>query len=123
VAFEAGESDAVIDLLTQDVEIFASPELANPGTFHGRDGYLDWIAPWVDAWQQIDLEISRLTPVGESHVIAEVHQVGHGRQGIEVTMDVAFLFDVNGDGLIRYLALIPGHEQALALAHEREAGG
>jgi ketosteroid isomerase-like protein len=120
-AFGAGDNDAVVELLSEDVEVFASPELANPGTFHGHDGYLDWIAPWIEAWQTIDMEISRLTPVGERHVIAEVHQVGHGRGGIEVSMDVAFLFEVSEDGLVGYLALIPGREQAQELALDREA--
>jgi hypothetical protein len=67
------------------------------------------------------MEISRLTPVGERHVVAEVHQVGHGREGIEVSMNVAFLFDIGEDGLVGYLALIPGREQALALGREGEA--
>jgi ketosteroid isomerase-like protein len=121
-AFEAGDTDGVVQLLSEDVEIFSSPELANPGAFHGREGYMTWIGPWVDAWGQIDMEISQLTLVGERHVVAEVHQVGHGREGIEVSMDVAFLFEVGGDGLIAYLALIPSGEQALELAREREGG-
>jgi ketosteroid isomerase-like protein len=121
-AFEAGDSDGVVELLSEDVEIFSTPELANPGTFHGRAGYLEWIGPWVDAWQAIDMGISRMTPVGERHVVAEVHQVGRGREGIEVSMDVAFLFEIGDDDLVSYLALLPGGEPAISLAREREAG-
>jgi ketosteroid isomerase-like protein len=122
-AFEAGDNDAVVKLLSEDVEVFSTPDLANPGTFHGRQGYLDWIGPWVDAWQQIDMEISRMTPVGERHVVAEVRQVGHGRGGIEVSMDVAFLFEIGDDGLVSYLALLAGGGPAMSLAREREIAG
>jgi len=119
-AFEAGDNDAVAELLSEDVEVFSTPELANPGTFHGRQGYRDWIGPWIDAWQEIEMEISRMTPVGERHVVAEVRQVGRGREGIEVSMDVAFLFEIDDDGLVSYLALLPGGEPAMSLARERE---
>jgi ketosteroid isomerase-like protein len=119
-AFNAGDHRAVVELLCDDVEVFASPELANSGRFHGRDGYRTWIEPWIDAWDAIDMEIAELTPVGERHVVAEVHQVGHGREGIEVSMDVAFLFDIGDDGLVSYLALHPDREGAFADARERE---
>jgi ketosteroid isomerase-like protein len=121
-AFETGDNEAVLALLSEDVEIYATPELANPGTFHGHDGYLAWVEPWIDAWQQIDMEIVRLTSVGERHVVAEIRQVGHGRGGIEVSMDVAFLFEVHDDGRVGYLALLPDGERALSSAREREAG-
>jgi ketosteroid isomerase-like protein len=119
-AFEAGDNDTVLQLLSEDVEVFSTPELANAGTFHGRQGYLDWIGPWVEVWQEIETEVSRMTPVGERHLVAEVRQVGHGREGIEVSMDVAFLFDVGDDGLVRYLGLLPDLEQASDTARERE---
>jgi ketosteroid isomerase-like protein len=119
--FNSGNPGSVVELLTEDVEIFSSPELANPGTFRGRDGYLAWIGPWADAWEGLDMEVGDVTPVGDRHVIAEVHQVGHGRSGIEVSMDVAFLFEVSDDDLVDFLALLPDGEQATALAKEREA--
>jgi ketosteroid isomerase-like protein len=122
-AFNAGDTEKVLELLSEDVEVFASPELANSGTFHGHDGYLAWVGPWVDAWRRIETEISRTTPVGERHVVAEVRQVGHGREGIEVSMDVAFLFDLRSDGLVQYLALLPNADEALGSAREREAAG
>jgi ketosteroid isomerase-like protein len=122
-AFNAGDNAALLELLTEDVEVYASPELANPGTFHGHDGYLTWIRPWVDAWKGLDMAVTETETVGERHVIAEVHQVGHGRAGIEVTMDVAFLFEAADGGRIGYIALVPDREQAFALAQEREGGG
>jgi ketosteroid isomerase-like protein len=118
-AFNAGDHPALLALLTEDVEVFSSPELANPGHFHGHDGYLKWIEPWADAWEALDMEVTQTTPVGERHVVAEVHQTAQGRAGIEVSMDVAFVFDVQ-NGRASYLALVPNAEQGIALAQERE---
>jgi ketosteroid isomerase-like protein len=71
-AFNAVDAPAVLDLLTEDVEVFSSPELANPGTFHGHDGYLEWIQPWIEAWEGLDMEVTDTTLVGDRHVVAEL---------------------------------------------------
>jgi ketosteroid isomerase-like protein len=120
-AFDAGDHQRVVELLSEDVVVFASPELANAGRFEGRDGYLHWIEPWVDAWEDLDMAVTEMTVVGDEHVLAQVRQTGHGREGIEVTMDVTFLFEIRDDGLVSYLALYPDREQALVDARQREA--
>jgi ketosteroid isomerase-like protein len=120
-ALNKGDYEALLPLFSEDVEIFSTPELANPGRFRGRDGFLKWIEPWTDAWEALDMEVTETTPVGEQHVVAEVHQTAQGRAGIEVSMDVAFVFDVQ-NGRVGYVALMASAEQAVALAREREAG-
>jgi ketosteroid isomerase-like protein len=122
-AFSASDPRTILPLLSEDVEVFASPELANAGHFHGHDGYLEWIGPWIDVWTDLGFEVTDVIPVGDRHVVADVHQTGHGRAGIEVSMNVAFLFDVRDDGLVSYLALLPNPDGALALAREREGTG
>ncbi len=108
-------------MLSEDVVIFSSPELANPGHFHGHDGYRRWIGEWTEAWESLDMQVTEIATVGERHVVARVHQVGHGRAGIEVSIEVAFLFEVR-DGLVSYIALLSPDEDPGALAREREAG-
>jgi ketosteroid isomerase-like protein len=120
-ALNKGDYEALLTLFSEDVEIFSTPELANPGRFHGRDGFLKWIEPWTDAWEALDMEVTETTPVGEQHVVAEVHQAAQGRAGIEVSMDVAFVFDVQ-NGRVGYGALMATAEQAVELARERESG-
>ena len=119
-AFNSVGGEAVMKLLTEDVEVFSSPELANAGTFHGHDGYRKWFGPWAEAWQGLQMEVKAITPVGNRHVVTEVHQVGQGRAGIEVSMDVAFLFEVTDEGLASFVGLLPNREQAVDLAGERE---
>jgi ketosteroid isomerase-like protein len=120
-AFKAVDAKAVVDLLAEDVEVFSSPELANPGTFHGHEGYLEWIGPWTEAWEGLDMEVTDTEPIEDRHIVAEVHQTGHGRAGIEVSMDVAFLFEANEEGRVAFVGLLPDREKAIALARKREA--
>jgi hypothetical protein len=60
-------------------------------------------------------------PVGESHMVADGLQRAQGREGIEVEMEVAFLFEADGPRCV-YLALPPSRESAIELARSREAG-
>jgi hypothetical protein len=79
------------------------------------------ITTWVEAWEEISTEVTENTPVGERHVVTTVHQTGRGRGGIEVSMDIAFLFDVNDDGRCSYLAMVPTTAQGVEMAERRES--
>jgi ketosteroid isomerase-like protein len=121
-AYNAGNAAGMVAALADDVEVFASPEMANTGHYHGHEGFLSWIQNWTDAWDDIVAEVTETIPVGERHVVTALHQTGRGRSGIEVSMDLAFLFEIRDDGLCSYLAMLPDAEEAVRLAREREAG-
>jgi hypothetical protein len=94
--------------------------MANAGDYRGHEGFVSWIRAWTDAWEQVSAEVTDNTPVGERHVVTTIHQEGRGRGGIEVSMQLAFLFDVNDDGFCTYLAMLPTPEEAIRMAEERE---
>ena len=119
-AFNEGDVPRMLAVLSDDVEVFASPDLVNSGVFKGHDGFVSWMKAWVEAWEQISAEVTDNTPVGERHVVTSIHQEGRGRGGIEVSMDLAFLFDVNDDGLCTFLAMLPTPEEAVRMAKDRE---
>ncbi|HEY6638189.1 MAG TPA: nuclear transport factor 2 family protein [Solirubrobacterales bacterium] len=119
-AFNQGNVPGMLAALTEDVEVYASPEMVNAGQYTGHDGFLTWITAWTDAWQEISAEVTDNTPIGERHVVTAIHQEGRGRGGIEVSMDLAFLFEVNDEGLCTYLAMLPTPEEAFRIAEERE---
>jgi ketosteroid isomerase-like protein len=119
-AFKSGDQNALLSLFSQEIVVYSFPELPNSGTFHGREGYLEWFQPWQDAWEVFDVDLEREVPIGERHMVLEVRQLGRGRGGIEVSMDAAFLFEVDPGGLVSYLGLFPSGEQASAAARERE---
>jgi ketosteroid isomerase-like protein len=120
-AFNRRDLQGMLSLLDEEVEVFASSELVNAGTFHGHDGFTTWIATWVDAWESLDNEVTDNRLAGDRHVVTVIHQAAKGRDGIEVSMDVAFLFDVNERGLCPFLALVPTPEEAERIALERES--
>ena len=122
-AFVRGDLETVLSVVSDDVEVFSSPALANAGTYHGHDGFLHWTGDWVDAWERLDLEVISIEPVGESHVLAAVHQSAEGRaSGVTVEMDVVFVFQA-GDERCVYVALFPDRDSALKHTREREEGG
>jgi hypothetical protein len=55
-------------------------------------------------------------------VVTSIHQKGRGRDGIELSMKLAFLFEVNDQGLCSYLAMLPTPDEAIEMAEAREAG-
>ena len=120
-AFNDRDLARMLSLLSEDVEVYAAPEMVNSGHFTGHSGFSSWIAAWTDAWEEVSAQVTSNTPVGERHVVTAVHQEGRGRGGIEVSMDLAFLFDVDDGGRCTYLAMVPTPEEAFRMAEEREA--
>ncbi len=119
-AFNDGDVQRMVAALTEDVEVYASPEMANAGEYSGHEGFVSWITAWTDAWEEVTADVTDNTTVGERHVVTTVHQEGRGRAGIEVNMDLAFLFEVNDEGLCTFLAMLPTPEEAIRMAEERE---
>ena len=119
-AFNDGDMPRMVAALTEDVEVYASPEMANAGEYSGHDGFVSWIEAWTDAWEEVTAQVTGNEAVGERHVVISVHQEGRGRGGIEVSMDLAFLFEVNDEGLCTFLAMLPTPEEAIRMAEERE---
>jgi hypothetical protein len=94
--------------------------MANAGRYHGHDGFVSWVTAWTEAWEEVTAEVTDNSPVGERHVVTTIFQQGRGRDGIELSMQLAFLFDVNDQGACTYLAMVPTPEEAVEMAEERE---
>jgi hypothetical protein len=121
-AFNQGDMPGMLGALSENVQVYASPEMANAGQYSGHDGFASWIKTWVEAWESVTAEVTDTTTVGDRHVVVTVLQEGRGRGGIEVSMELAFLFDVNEEGRCDYLAMLPTPEEAVEMAERREAG-
>jgi ketosteroid isomerase-like protein len=121
-AFNAGDVGGMLAALSKDVEVYASPEMVNAGQFHGHEGFTSWITAWTEAWEEISAEVTETIPVGERHIVTAIHQEGRGRDGIELSMKLAFLFEIGDDGVCTFLAMVPTPEEAVELAEEREGG-
>ena len=119
-AFNDGDMARMLAVLSEEIEVYASPEMVNSGSYTGHDGFVSWIEAWTDAWEEVTAQVTGNEAVGERHVVISVHQEGRGRGGIEVSMDLAFIFDVDDQSRCTFLAMVPTPEEALGMAEERE---
>jgi ketosteroid isomerase-like protein len=119
-AWERGDVETALSYYDPEVVVFAPPEVGNPGTFHGHEGFMQWVTAWYEAWDPFEQELLRIEPVGDTHVLAVVNQRGTGRgSGVEIEREATWVFDVRDERLI-YMALYFDHAQAEADARERE---
>jgi ketosteroid isomerase-like protein len=119
----APDGPELLAFLADDVEIFLPAELGpNSGTFRGHDEYLEWVATWLDAWDDFTIEIADTEPVGERHVITTVRQTatGHG-SGVPLEMTMFYMFEVR-ERQAAALHLYLSREDALSVAALRERG-
>jgi hypothetical protein len=103
-AFNRGDTEAIRDLAAPDFVVHSSQELPNPGNFSGFDGYEEWVAAWLEAWDDFRIEELETEALDDHHVLMMVRQVGRGQSsGLEITMDAAYLYEVGDDGkLVRF---------------------
>jgi ketosteroid isomerase-like protein len=119
-AFNRGDGEAVLEFFDEDIEIYATSQLANSGTYHGHEGYQRWLAEWLDAWDDFTLDVGRVEPVGDHHVVAGIRQTARGKgSGIPVEMPTAYMFDLNEEGT-RAFHLYLTWDEAVAEAERRE---
>ncbi len=122
-AYNRGDIEAVLEQLDEEVEVYTPPELPNAGTYHGHDGFLQWLAQWSEAWDEFRLELEGIDFVGEHYEVVTVRQFGRGAgSGVEVEMRIAQLYEVH-DGKATRLHYYHDRDVALAAAERlsREA--
>jgi ketosteroid isomerase-like protein len=115
--FERRDIDGVRAIAADDVEVGGSPELPNSGSYHGHEGFITWIAQWLEAWGEFRIEIVEMVAIDDEHVLVEVDQHGRGQgSGLEVTQrGLAYLATIRDDVVAR-LFLYPDRAAALAAA-------
>ena len=73
-------------IAADDVEVGGAPELPNSGSYHGHEGFITWIAQWLEAWDEFRIEVVEVVAIDDEHVLVEVEQHGRGQgSGLEVT--------------------------------------
>jgi ketosteroid isomerase-like protein len=119
-AFQSSDLETVLGLTDPEVEIYLPPTLPNSGKFKGHDGYLTWLGRWLEAWDDFQIEVREMEPVGDRHVVTTIHQSGIGRgSGIPVEMDVAYMLDIR-DGKVAALQMYLSRDDAISVAEQRE---
>jgi ketosteroid isomerase-like protein len=114
-AYDRGDLQTVLATLDDDVEVYSHPDTGNTGTYHGHKGFLQWVALWLDAWEEFRIEVREVKVLDDVHVLAVMDQFGRGRgSGIPVEQrGVAYLFTVR-DGRTTFMGLYLNRDTALA---------
>ena len=108
------------DRFDPEVEVFSTPELANPGTFHGVGGLLRWAERWFEVWEEFEIRPVLFEPVGERHVVVSCRQSGRGKgSGVPVAMDATYMLEIVSGHITRF-HLYTTRDEAIAVAREGE---
>lgn len=126
-AYNAGDYEALARLLHPEVELHSDNELINGGDYRGHEGFMQWNSEWTEAWEEFKIEPRSLETFGGHVILVDTHQVARGAgSGIDVEMDVYWLFEVADDQVVR-MHLYATRDRALATIErwdaEREARG
>jgi ketosteroid isomerase-like protein len=115
-SFNRGDIEAVVEFLHPEVEVHASEDVGESGTYHGRDGFLEWNRIWMDAWDEFKVELEEIEELDEENILVHVVQSGRGREsGLEVSQRVTYLFTLR-DGYAARLHLYGDRDSAVAAA-------
>jgi ketosteroid isomerase-like protein len=116
-AFDRGDTDAVLQLCAEDVEITQPPELPGvPPRQYGHAGVLEAFAIFPEQWDEYRQDPPRVIADAGDQVVVASRAHGRGKQSrVEVDMDLAFLFTVRG-GKIAEWRIFVSQDQALDAA-------
>ena len=90
-------------MIPPDGEIYAEPGLINAGTYHGFDGFLEWIDQWEEAWDDVNYEFGEMIDVGENMVVVPVHIVGRGAgSGLEIDSMFGWMYEFRDGRTARF---------------------
>lgn len=117
-AYDAGDVEAALGLLSPEIEVYSPPGTVNVGTYHGIEGFLRWTEMWNEAWERFDRQIERVEAIGERHAVAVVR---HRGVGIEVTQLSGYVFELDSNEQASYFSLYNDVDEAFAAARGREA--
>jgi ketosteroid isomerase-like protein len=120
-AFARRDADAVTALVARDgMFLPLSTEAAARGVYVGPAGVHAYLRDLADTWQQFDLTVERVEPVGE-HVLATGRVYARARRtGLVADDPVAFAFAVRG-GRMTWGQVFTNEAAARAAIATREA--
>jgi ketosteroid isomerase-like protein len=117
----AGDREAAIGTFTDDIEVFVPADLGNAGHYRGVDGFRSWNQEWEEVWDEFEMTLGTVEPVGRNHVVAHMDNRGTGTaSGIEVQNSLGWVLEVNDEGRMAYLSLQRDLDAAREHARERE---
>jgi ketosteroid isomerase-like protein len=116
VAYQQGDDEKLREVIHPEGEVHGAPGIVNAGTYHGFEGFQQWVSQWEEAWDEISYELGELVEVDEAVLVAPVHIVGRGAgSGVEIDRTFGWLYQWE-DGLLVRFHVYPSTEDAVAAA-------
>jgi ketosteroid isomerase-like protein len=117
-AYQRGDQDELRGLMDPDIEVHGESGLINAGTYHGFEGFLEWIAEWEEAWDPVNYELLEPIEIGESLLVVPVHTVGRGAvSGVEIDSVFGWLYEIRDGRSTRFHVYVTV-DRALEVARE-----
>jgi ketosteroid isomerase-like protein len=114
-AFSRDGPEAMARFWDPEIEVGVPPELAQAGTYRGRDAVLGWISEWSDAWERIEYTPQEIVENDDAVVVTLLYDgVGKG-SGLRIDGTFWYLMRLR-DGKIVYLRLYGNEAEALEAA-------
>jgi ketosteroid isomerase-like protein len=115
-AYVSGDEETMRASIAPDGEIYGAPGLINAGTYHGYEGFRQWIAQWEEAWGEVDYDLREPVDFGETIVVIPVRITGRGAgSGLEVDSQFGWLYEIKDDQMVRF-HVYPAVDEALEAA-------
>jgi uncharacterized protein len=115
-AYNAGDLEALLELVAEDMVAVVPIGLPNEGVYAGPAGFRRMLVSWGEAWEEFRAEPIEFIQQ-DDFVIVPLRQFGRGREsGIEVEMELTQLMRVRDGRLIQWRLC---WDKAEALEHAR----
>jgi ketosteroid isomerase-like protein len=102
-AYLTGDEDTLREMIPPDAEVYGDPGIINAGTYHGYEGFQQWVRQWEEAWDEINYELLELIEVGDSFVVVPAHIVGKGAvSGLEIDSVFGWMYEFKDGKTARF---------------------
>jgi uncharacterized protein len=112
-ALSRRDLEMIATLAAPDVEL-VDPDLPGGGAFHGREGIRQFVKQWLEAFEELVVEVEDLVPVG-GRIVACLHQHGRSTSGVPVELRDAHVWTIV-DGRVSRVELYLTYAAARAAA-------
>src|SRR5689334_3027792 len=68
-AYSSAGAEALADYWDSEIEVGVPPELAQAGTYRGREAVLAWMSEWNEAWERIEYTPEEIVGNGDTVVV------------------------------------------------------
>ena len=120
-AYRRVDIDWLLEHTHPDIEIAQMPELPDPHTHRGREGFIDAMLDWPRQWNDFRIRPHRIFSPDDEHFIIHATHSGRSRTvEVYVEAEIYFLMRLDEDRLIRW-EMFMTEQEALGRAAERRA--